>query len=175
MEVIDLISKRFSPREFSAKSITEEQLLVLLEAAGKAPSAYHEQPWRFIYALKDDSEDFQRLLSCLLPGNQEWARHAAALIITVVKQHHDRNNKVNVTAKHDLGLAVGNISVQAMSMDIYMHQMGGIDLDSIPERLHLPEGYEPVTAIALGYFEGDMPEKTRLSLNDYAMKGGWKH
>ena len=52
--VHELIKKRWSPRAFSSKSVSEQDLLSLFEAARWAPSSYNEQPWRFIVASQSD-------------------------------------------------------------------------------------------------------------------------
>ncbi|MCB9364791.1 MAG: nitroreductase family protein, partial [Flavobacteriales bacterium] len=72
MEVLNLIKERFSPYEFIEKALTEKDILTLFEAAGKAASAFNEQPWRFIYALKQDEEAFNTIHECLVEGNKEW-------------------------------------------------------------------------------------------------------
>ncbi len=174
MEVLDIIKNRFSPYEFTNKPIKEEDLLTLFEAAGKAASAFNEQPWRFIYALKDDQDNFNRLHSCLVEGNQGWTKDVAALVFTVVSTKYAKNDKPNRVAEHDLGLAVGNLTAQAQSMSIYLHQMAGIDITKTKETLNIPEGYEPVTAIALGYYDGETTLKPRKTVNEIAFKGGWK-
>ena len=52
-----LIAKRWSPRAFDAtKSVTQAQIIALLEAARWAPSCFGDQPWRFI--VWDKSIDF---------------------------------------------------------------------------------------------------------------------
>lgn len=171
MEVLDLIKNRFSPYEFTDKAIKEEELLLLFEAAGKAASAFNEQPWRFIYALKEDEENFNRLHECLVEGNQGWTKDVAALVFTVVSTKYAKNGNENSVAKHDLGLAMGNLTVQAQSMGIYLHQMAGINAEKAKELLNIPEGYEPVTAIAFGYYEGESGVKARKGVNEIAFKG----
>jgi len=171
MKVLDLIKNRFSPYEFTNQSIKEEDLLTLFEAAGKAASAFNEQPWRFIYALKEDTENFEKLHSCLLEGNQGWTKDVAALVFTVVSKNYAKNSNPNTVAKHDLGLAVGNLTVQASSMGVHLHQMAGINHKKAIETLNIPEGYEPVTAIALGYYEGESGVKSRKTVDEIAFKG----
>ena len=173
MEVIDLIKERFSPYEFTDKNISEQDLLTLFEAAGKAASAFNEQPWRFIYALRDDEENFKRIHECLVEGNQGWTKDVAALAITVVSKKFKLNGHDNRVAQHDLGLAVGNLTVQASSMGIHLHQMAGIIPEKAIELLDIPEGYEPVTAIAFGYYEGESGVKERKSVDEIAFKGRW--
>ncbi len=174
MDVLELIKNRFSPYEFTDKPIKEKDLLTLFEAAGKAASAFNEQPWRFIYALKEDTRNFKRLHNCLVEGNQEWTKDVAALVVTVVKSNYSKNDTHNRVAKHDLGLAVGNLTLQASHMGIYLHQMGGLELEKAKELLEIPEGFEPVTAIALGYYNGDLALKPRKSVDEIAFKGKWK-
>jgi len=174
MEILDLIKNRFSPYEFTNKAITEEELKVLFEAAGKAASAFNEQPWRFIYAVKEDKENFNRLHNCLVEGNQDWSKDVAALVFTVVKTNFTKNNKPNRVAEHDLGLAMGNLSIQALSQGIYIHQMAGIEIDKTKQQLNIPEGYKPVTAFALGYYDGESGVKPRKDVEEIAFKGVWK-
>ena len=174
MEVLDLIKERFSPYEFTDKRITEDEILILFEAAGRAASAFNEQPWRFIYALKEDTEAFNTIHECLVEGNQGWTANVAALVITVVSKNYAKNGSVNTVAKHDLGLAVGNLTLQASSMGIHLHQMAGIIPQNAIEKLNIPEGYEPVTAIALGYYEGESRIKPRKSISEIAFKGKMK-
>jgi nitroreductase len=174
MEVLDLLKERFSPYAFTDKQLSEKDLLTLFEAAGKAASAFNEQPWRFIYALREDEEAFKTIHECLVEANQGWTAGVSALVITVVSTNYAKNGNPNGTAEHDLGLAVGNLSVQASSMGIHLHQMGGIVPQNAIDKLNIPEGYVPLTAIAIGYYEGESGVKERMSVDEIAFKGTWK-
>ena len=68
----DSLRKRWSPLAFSDRLIEKEKLLSVLEAARWAASSYNEQPWSFIIATKENPVEFERLLSVLAEGNQEW-------------------------------------------------------------------------------------------------------
>jgi nitroreductase len=173
MEVLDLIKDRFSPYEFTDKQLTENDLDTLFEAAGKAASAFNEQPWRFIYALKQDEKEFKTLHECLVEGNQGWTSGVAALVIAVISTNYAKNGNKNTVAQHDLGLAVGNLTVQASAMGIHLHQMAGIIPQNAIDKLNIPEGFVPVTAIALGYYEGESGVKERKPVNEIAFKGTW--
>ena len=78
--IAEFIGRRWSPRAFLEEArITREQMMPLLEAARWAPSAYNEQPWRFLVALKEgDGQAFEGMLSCLAEANREWAWRASA-------------------------------------------------------------------------------------------------
>lgn len=174
MKVLDLIKDRFSPYEFTDKHLTDSDLQTLFEAAGKAASAFNEQPWRFVYALKQDTEAFKAIHECLVEGNQGWTADVAALVITVVSKNYTKNGNENTVAQHDLGLAVGNLTVQASAMGIHLHQMAGIIPQNAIDKLNIPEGYQPLTAIALGYYEGESGVKERKAIDEIAFKGTWK-
>lgn len=147
----DLLKQRWSPLAFSEQKVEAEQLGSILEAARWAASSYNEQPWSFIVATKENPREFERLLSCLAEGNQVWAKNAPVLMITVAKLHFEKNGKENRHAFHDVGQAVSNLAVQATALGIYIHQMAGFDVPKARELYSIPEGYEPVAAVALGY------------------------
>jgi len=174
MEVLDLIKNRFSPYNFSDQPIVEDDLKTLFAAAGKAASAFNEQPWRFIYALQEDSEEFKAIHECLVDGNQGWTANLPALVITAISTSYAKNGNENTVALHDLGLAVGNLTVQASAMGIHLHQMAGIIPQNAIDKLNIPEGFVPVTAIALGYYEGDTTIKDKKPVEEIAFKGTWK-
>jgi nitroreductase len=147
----DLLSRRWSPRAFAERPVEPEKIQCLLEAARWASSCFNEQPWAFIIASADQPAEHAKLLSCLVESNQVWASRAPVLMISVAKLHFEHNGQPNRHAMHDVGLAVGNLVVQATAMDLVVHQMAGILPDMIRTCYSLPSGYEPVTGIALGY------------------------
>ncbi|MBL4715625.1 MAG: nitroreductase family protein [Bacteroidia bacterium] len=163
----ELIKKRRSPLAFSSQMIEQDQLDIIFEAGIWAASCFNEQPWRFIYATKDNEAEYNNILDCIVPGNQEWAQKAPILMITVAKTNFTQFDDPNVHAWHDVGMAMGNMSIQAISMDIYIHQMGGFISEKAIENLNIPDGYEPVAAVAMGYL-GD-PHELSDALRDRAL------
>src|SRR5580704_12118986 len=120
-------------------------------AARWAPSSYNEQPWRYVVATRDDHAQFERLLSYLVEGNQAWAKHVPVLALGIVSLKFAKNGKDNRAAVHDLGLAAGNLVVEATAHGLRVHQMIGILPDKAREVFGIPEGYEAWTGIAIGY------------------------
>ena len=149
--VHDLIQRRWSPRAFAERTVEPEALASVLEAARWAPSSYNEQPWRFIVAGRDDPETYQRLLDVLVPANQDWARTAPVLMLSVAAMAFERNGKPNPHAFHDVGLASGLLALQATAQGLAVHFMAGFDANKARETFAIPDGFEPVAAIALGY------------------------
>lgn len=149
--VIDAIQERWSPRAFADKPVEPAKLGALFEAARWAASAFNEQPWRFIVATKDDPAEFGKALGCLVEANQSWAQHAPALVLTVCSTTFKKNGKDNRVALHDLGQAAAHLALQATAEGLVVHQMAGVDLDKVRSTYGVPEGFEPQTAIAIGY------------------------
>jgi len=146
-----LLAERWSPYAFADRLVEEADLRSLFEAARWAPSSFNEQPWSYIVATKRDTEQFQRLLSCLVEGNQAWAKAAPVLALGVVTLKFARNAKDNRAAVHDLGLAAGNLLAEATARGLSVHQMIGIQPDRARELYAIPKDSEAWTAIAIGY------------------------
>lgn len=151
----DLLAERWSPRAFADKAVPKEVLARLFEAARWAPSSNNGQPWQFMVATKDNPQEFERALNCLVEFNQNWAKSAPVLVLTLTQSKFQYNNKPNAHAWHDVGLAMANLSVQATAEGLHVHQMAGIEADKIRETYDLPEDIQPVTAAAIGYI-GDV-------------------
>ena len=145
------LAERWSPYAFEEHPVSEADLCSLFEAARWAASSYNEQPWNYIVATKENSDHFQQLLSCLVEANQIWAKNAPVLALGIVSLKFALNNKDNRAAIHDLGLATGNLSVEATARGICVHQMIGIYPDKARDLFDIPDGYEAWTALAIGY------------------------
>ena len=162
--VLDVIKNRWSARAFSNKTITDEELNTLFEAASWAASANNEQSWQYIYAKKETGA-FDNIWNCLLPGNQPWAKHAAALIVAVARKTFEANNAVNAYAGHDLGMANAHLLLQARTMNIYCHPMAGFNKIKLTENLNLSDNQEAFCVIATGFLADaetlEEPFKTR--------------
>jgi len=148
----DLILKRRSTVAFSPKPVSEELLKDFISSALWTPSAYNEQPWRFIYATKNEEpEAYGKLLNLLAAPNKIWAEAAPVLILVAAKTSLTYNGNDNYHALYDTGQAVGALSIQATESNLFMHQMGGFDYAAAKEVFALPVDVVPVAVIALGY------------------------
>jgi nitroreductase len=180
----EILRRRWSPRTFSERSVEPEKLQSLFEAARWAASSFNEQPWNFIVATKQDPEQHARLLSCLVEGNQRWARAAPVLMASVAKLNFDKTGKPNRHAFHDVGLAVQNMVVQATALGLFVHQMAGFSPEKVREIYGVPAGFEPVAAMAVGYGlaadelpeasrEFDLGARSRKPVNSFVFEAHW--
>jgi len=143
---------RWSPRAFTDETITPETMLTILDAAHWAPSSGNNQPWRFVYALRG-TPAFPVLVDILSPGNQRWAKSAAALMFVVSKTYRvskDGERKLAYTHSYDTGAAWFSVICQAMKLGYHAHGMEGFDKEKAVEVLGIPEGYRVEAAAAIG-------------------------
>jgi nitroreductase len=179
------LADRWSPYGFEDRAVAKTDLLSLFEAARWAASSYNEQPWNYLIATKQNSNEFERLLSCLVEGNQAWAKAAPVLVLGVVSLRFAKSNKDNRAAVHDLGLAAGNLLVEATTRGLSVHQMIGILPDKAREVYQIPEHFEAWTAMAIGYSADpailpdalkarDLAPRQRKPLSEFVFAGQWK-
>jgi nitroreductase len=182
--ILKLLSERWSPYGFETRSVPEADLRSLFEAARWAASSYNEQPWNYLIATREDAVEFERLLGCLVEANQVWARTAPVLVLAVVSLQFARNKQDNRAAVHDLGLAAGNLLVEATARGLSVHQMIGILPDKAREVYQIPEHFEAWTALAIGYKadpatlsdtlrERDLTPRQRKPLSKFVFTGQW--
>jgi nitroreductase len=175
---------RWSPYAFSDRPVPEEDLRSLFEAARWSASSYNEQPWRYIVATRSNPEEFGRLLSCLVEGNQPWAKAAPVLALGCTSQNFALNGRPNAAAEHDLGLASACLSLEATSRGLFVHQMIGILPDRARELYSIPDGFRPLTGLAIGhlgdpntlmemYRERDLSPRRRKPLAEFVFGDRW--
>ena len=180
----ELIARRWSPYAFADRPVSDDDLRSLFEAARWAASSYNEQPWAYVVATKADPDAFERLLSCLVEGNQGWAAAAPVLALGCTSLQFTRNGQPNAAAVHDLGLASATLTLEATARGLVVHQMIGILPDKAHELYRIPEGIPPVTSLAIGYAadpntlpenyrERDLAPRSRKPLNEFVFGGEW--
>ncbi len=145
-----LIQRRWSPRAFASTPIERRVLARLFEAARWAPSSYNEQPWRYVVATAENPERLKEAQTVLSPGNA-WASGAPVLVCTIAHLTFVRNAKPNRHAFHDVGAASATLLLQATALGLFGHEMAGFDVEKARVVFEVPEGYEPVAMMALGY------------------------
>ncbi|TQV66307.1 nitroreductase [Exilibacterium tricleocarpae] len=152
-ELHPLLARRWSPRSFKQYTISEEDVDTLLEAARVAPSCYNEQPWRFYLS---NPQNFSDCLSLLVPANRRWAKSASLIGFIASKIAFSRNNERNDYAAFDCGAAWMSLTVQARSMGLYTHGMGGIDHQQVAKYFGIDDAYQVICGFVIGV--ADSPE-----------------
>jgi nitroreductase len=176
--VSEVIRRRKSIVLFDNKEVEQEKLDLIFESARWAPSSFNEQPWRFIYAHKSNPRDHGKIADALNDHNRFWAAKAPVLIVVIAKTKLSH-------AFYDVGQAVATLTLQATDLGLYMRQMAGFHSDIAIANLGIPQGFEPIAIIALGY-EGEVDEntderlawkqnheRTRKPVDEVVREGSW--
>src|SRR3989344_7617113 len=182
-EINEIFIKRWSPRAMSGEEIKKEELMKLFEAAKWAPSSYNNQPWRFIYALRD-TEHWDLLFNLLGDFNRQWCKNASALVVVISKNKFDHNNEPSITHSFDAGAAWENLALQANMNGLVAHGMQGFDYEKARIDLEIPEDYdvEMMFAVGLPGKKEDLPKEiqekehpsNRKKLKEIVFEGKFK-
>ncbi len=174
---------RWSPRSFLPDPLSGEDVATLFEAARWSPSCFNDQPWLFLYARSEEQR--KEFAGALVEGNRGWAGVAPLLVFAFARKAFARNGKPNSWAEFDTGAAWMALCLQAHSMGLWCHGMGGFDAGKAHEITGVPqETYRAICGIAIGR-KGDLsalPEELReregpserRALEEIAMEGRFR-
>ncbi|MBM2815159.1 MAG: putative nitroreductase family protein [Ignavibacteria bacterium] len=181
-----LIASRWSPRAFdNSKPVSPEQMISLAEAARWAPSSGGEEPWSFIFWNKAAAPDtFLKAFDCLNAWNQVWALNATLLICGFANKYYRRTGEINDKSEFDLGAACENLYLQAFSLGLIAHPMGGFDPGKVSDSFLVRNNFKPVVMIAVGWpgapvmlpeklYKTEVGERRRMPLSENFFLGEW--
>ncbi len=154
MEVLEAIRTRRSIRSFSDKEIPDEDAIKILEAARWAPSAGNRQPWCYIY-VKD--KEILRMVKNCSPGF--YGEAAAAIVINIRRE-------AGMLGVLDVGFASQNILLAAHALGIGSCAIASFNKEAIRELLEIPEEWDPILIISLGYPDRIPPPPYKKPLSE---------
>ncbi len=182
----DLLAARWSGRAYDAsKPVTSAQVISLLEAARWAPSCFGDQPWRYVVCNKaENMQAWQAAFDCLVAANQSWAVNAPVLLLICTDTLFSHNQKANKWGPYDTGAATENLCLQATALGLMAHQMGGFDADKARIAFKVPERYQILPMVAVGYQapvdtltdelkEREVAPRSRKALGELFFNGTW--
>lgn len=150
-DIHTLLQNRWSGRAFDpSRTIEAEKLAALAEAARWAPSSMNAQPWRFTAVVRGQDSAWDAVKGTLAASNQAWADQAPLLLV-VAADTQFADGKPNRWAAYDTGAAMMALSIEATSLDLMVHQMGGFNPERLREVLDMPSDWELLSVAAIGY------------------------
>jgi nitroreductase len=181
--VLPAIHERWSARSFNERTVSEATLKQVFEAARWAASSSNEQPWRFVVGRRGDAT-WKKIQDTLVGFNKTWAHRAPVLILGTTATKSSKNGAENRYALYDLGAATSYLTLEAATLGLTTHQMGGFDQEAARKALAIPAEYTIGAVIALGYqgepavlgdqtlIEREMAGRTRKPLGEIVF-GEW--
>jgi nitroreductase len=152
MDVFEATQQRRSIRNYQDKPVEREKLERILEAARLAPSAKNLEPWHFI-AVTD-------------PGKRKglsggtWAKFLTQSPLVIVACG-DKKASPDWYAI-DVALAVENMVLVATSLGLGTCCVGSFNEKDVKTALKIPENYEVLVMLAVGYPGNHMDLSSKL-------------
>jgi len=179
--ILPVLAERWSPRSFDkGHTLSQHELLSILEAGRWAPSANNAQPTRYFVVTREDAKHAE-IAATLAGWNQAWAPDASAIILVGVEAVNADGAR-NPWAAYDAGQAVAHLSIQAHELGLHVHQMAGLDVAKAAEILGAPANIELVVSAVVGkvaaadllpepLFEREVAARVRKDLDDIVLYG----
>ena len=151
------IRERRSIRNFEDKAVPDASLQTILDAVKWSPSWANTQCWEVI--VVSDPQVKEKVQEAVPKSNPAFKSIVAAPVVLVLcaKLKAAGYYKEIVTTKFgdwfmfDLGLASQNIMLAAHALGLGTVVVGLFDQDRAKTALHVPDGFELVSLMPLGY------------------------
>jgi nitroreductase len=156
-ELVEILKGRRSIRNYHDQEVPEEVLDHILEAVQWSPSWANTQCWEVIVVKNKNTK--QKLQETLSQGNPATRAmvEAPAVLVLCGKKGISGSYKGQVTTKFgdwfmfDLGLATQSLCLAAWNLGLGTVVVGLFDHNRAAAVLGVPEGYELVAMVPLGY------------------------
>ena len=147
MDLLTIIKKRRSVREFTKDEIEQDKIDYIMECARLAPSAVNLQPWKFIIVKSDEKKEL--LHQCY---SREWFNYAPLYIIALedtTQSWKRRDGKDH--GEIDVTIAVEHIVLAAEEKGLGTCWVCNFNVDLCKELFNLTENLVPIAIIPIGY------------------------
>lgn len=174
-----LLAQRKSSKIFGERDVSPQTLGTLLEAARWAPSSRNEQPWRMVVVRRSDSRAHSAMMEALSENNRQWAGQAPLLLVGIAARFSAHSGRPNAYAWYDTGQAIAHLTFQVCASGLVMRQMGGFDKEKARQVLNIPDEFEPVVTLAVGFppaapsMDNQPAPRSRRPLGQSVFFGEW--
>jgi len=147
MEVMEAIEERRSIRDYDDRSVPEEKLKRVLEAARLSPSASNRQHRKFV-VVRDEAR--RRTLAQAAFGQVHVAQ--APVVIAAVSTNPDYVMACGVQSfPVDLAIAADHMTLAAVDEGLGTCWIGAFHQDKVRSILRIPEEYTVAALLTLGF------------------------
>ncbi|MBM7624993.1 nitroreductase family protein [Sporohalobacter salinus] len=168
MDPLNLIKTRRSIRRYLDKSVSNELIEKIINAARFTPSAHNKQPWKFI-VTRDD----QKLKELSESSNYASFLSSAPVAIIVCADYKNSQQReaanehfVEYFCIQDTAAAIQNILLAAHGLGLGTCWIGDYSEEQLSEMFDIQEPYYPVGIISLGFTDKNPATPKRKSLDE---------
>ena len=169
MAVLDVIRKRYSCRSYQDKSVEQDKLDCILEAARLAPSARNTQDWRFVVVT--DKAIKSRVAATT---NRPEVFEKAGVIIAACSNSDEIMRCGQAIGPIDVSIALEHISLQAADLGLGTCWIGSFDAGKVRQILEIPEDVAIIELMTIGYPADSKPESKREPIEKIVCYDTWK-
>ena len=178
-DFMEIIKGRRSIRRFQAKEIPDENLNTILEAVRWAPSWANTQCWEVV-VVKDPSikQRLQEILSAANPAKKAMVEAPVVMVLCGRRgvsgcYSGKPKTKLGDWFMYDIGLATQNLCLAAHTLNLGTVIIGSFGHDTAKKILGVPEGYEVVSLIPVGYPAHEVGHSHRKELSEFVHYDGF--
>ncbi len=162
MNVYEAIKQRRSVRAYLEKSVPEDVLNRILDAARLSPSASNLQSRKFIVVT---DSDIRKKLSVAASGQHFVAE--APVVIAAVGLNPTKIMACGIPADPiDVAIAVDHITLAAVEEGLGTCWVGAFSQEKVCEILNIPQPYKVIELLTLGYPSDRPRPKSRKELKE---------
>jgi len=151
LDVFEAIKGRRSVRAFTNQPVSNEEVMKLIDAASRAPSAGNIQPWEFVVIR--DARIKRELSTAAL--DQTFIEEAPVVIVVCANQMRSSrgygSRGVNLYCLQDTAAATQNMLLAAYAMGLATCWVGAFQEEEARKVLNIPSGVRPVAIIPVGH------------------------
>lgn len=150
MDFLELVEKRYSCRYFSDKKIERDKMQKILEAGRLAPTGRNNQPQRIL--VLQDKQELEKLKECTVYG---W--NAPVIMIVCYDKEVSWKRKADGEDGGivDASIVTTHMMLEIANLNLGTTWIGSFDPEKVREVYHIPDSYEVVALLPVGYPSDD--------------------
>lgn len=164
MDLLKLITQRYSVRGYQSKPVPQEMLDRILEAGRMAPSAVNKQPWKLVVVRSEEARE--RLWRCY---DREWFKSAPLYIVVCGDHEHSWKRPADGKDHCDIDIAITteHLALAAAELGLGSCWVCNFSVAPCKEMLGLSDAWEPMVILPIGFPENDqVPAKNRKEVSE---------
>ena len=168
MDFSELMKTRRSCREMQQKSVEEDKINMILEAARLSQSASNRQP-RKIVVVTDEDVLRELAAACY---DQPATKNAPVMFAVCSDLTHVMACG-QPCAPMDCAIACSNMLNQAAELGVFGCWLGRFDQEAVKKVINAPEGYTVYAVIPMGYPAAELRARPRKSMEEIVIRKRW--
>ena len=167
MEFLELVKKRYSVRAYENKSVEDEILEQVLEAARLAPTGSNQQLFQLVVIHTAGREEELRPIY-----DRDWFVQAPVIICACATPVQGQSYREGVSYRN-VAIVMDHLILAATNLGLGTCWIGAFDPTAARKILGLPEEVQPVAFATIGYSSDEPRPKVRKPIDELVRYEHW--